>query len=231
MELSILGTFVQAVGAGLLAVIFLYLSRGKGNRVLNAAGWGWLFLFLSLVSMLVAFEWPTLPFGNLPYQYFKILSFVALIVAADRMDQETSLAKPMRAAIFLGLIASFGIVLFTGSSSLFYAVHMGIAAVAWLVITVFVFRSRTGGLGKQFSGFMAIVTTLVQMSYVVFFAVSASNSDQTMTYLKYTGFYDLFLQMLFGIGLIIWAMEDTERRLTTVHARAVDDTQRSKRRA
>jgi diguanylate cyclase (GGDEF)-like protein len=231
MELSILGTFVQAVGAGLLAVIFLYLSRDKGNRVLNAAGWGWLFLFLSLVSMLVAFEWPTLPFGNLPYQYFKILSFVSLIVAADRMDQETSLAKPMRAAIFLGLIASFGIVLFTGSTSLFYAVHMGIAAVAWLVITVFVFRSRTGGLGKQFSGFMAIVTTLVQMSYVVFFAVSASNADQTMSYLKYTGFYDLFLQMLFGIGLIIWAMEDTERRLTTVHARAVDDTQRSRRRA
>jgi len=37
--------------------------------------------------------------------------------------------------------------------------------------------------------------------------------------------------MLFGIGLIIWAMEDTERRLATLHARTVDDTRRSQRRA
>ena len=37
--------------------------------------------------------------------------------------------------------------------------------------------------------------------------------------------------MLFGIGLIIWAMEDTERRLATLHARTVDDTRRSKRKA
>ena len=27
--------------------------------------------------------------------------------------------------------------------------------------------------------------------------------------------------MLFGIGLIIWAMEDTERRLAALHARTV----------
>jgi diguanylate cyclase (GGDEF)-like protein len=230
MDLSILGTFVQTVGAGLLALIFLYLSRGNGNRVLNAAGWGWLFLFISLVSLLVSMEW-TFPFSNLPYQYFKILYFVAMIVAADRMDQETSLARPLRAAIVLGLVASFGIVVFVKEGSLFYAVHMGIGAIAWLVITVFIFRSRAGGLGKQFSGFLAILTTLTQMAYVVFFAISASNNDQNYPFLRYTGFYDLFLQMLFGIGLIIWAMEDTERRLTTVHARAVDDTQRSKRRA
>jgi diguanylate cyclase (GGDEF)-like protein len=37
--------------------------------------------------------------------------------------------------------------------------------------------------------------------------------------------------MLFGIGLIIWAMEDTERRLAALHARTVDDTRRSQRRA
>ncbi len=37
--------------------------------------------------------------------------------------------------------------------------------------------------------------------------------------------------MLFGIGLIIWAMEDTERRLAALHARTVDDTRRSKRKA
>ena len=37
--------------------------------------------------------------------------------------------------------------------------------------------------------------------------------------------------MLFGIGLIIWAMEDTERRLAALHARTVDDTRRSQRTA
>jgi diguanylate cyclase (GGDEF)-like protein len=47
--------------------------------------------------------------------------------------------------------------------------------------------------------------------------------------LVYSGFYDLFLEMLFGIGLIIWAMEETEARLAVIHARALDDTRRRKR--
>ena len=53
MELSLLGLVVQAVGAGLLSLIFFYLSRGKGNRVLQAAGVGWLLLFVSLVLLAV----------------------------------------------------------------------------------------------------------------------------------------------------------------------------------
>lgn len=230
MELSTLGLFVQTVGAGLLALIFLYLSRGKGNGVLNAAGYGWLFLFVSLGSLLVANEM-SVPLGNLPYQYFKILSFVALIVAADRMEHDSSLARPLRTAAIAGLFVSFGIVAVTRAGSLFYAVHMALGAVAWFFVTVLVFRSRAGGLGKQFSGVLAALTTLLQMAYVIFFTVSATNADKTFPFLSYTGFYDLFLQMLFGIGLIIWAMEDMERRLTTVHARAVDDTQRSKKKA
>jgi hypothetical protein len=125
MSLSNLGLFVQTVGAGLLAVIFLYLSRGKGNRVLNAAGFGWLFLFISLSSLLVSNE-IAIPFATLPYQYFKILSYVALNVAADRMDHEFSLAKPLRTAAILGLFASFGIVAVTRSGSFFFATHMAI---------------------------------------------------------------------------------------------------------
>ena len=76
MDLSTLGLFVQTVGAGLLALIFLYLSRGKGNRVLNAAGYGWLFLFVvARIAARLAYEM-SVPLANLPYQYFKILYFV-----------------------------------------------------------------------------------------------------------------------------------------------------------
>ncbi|MDQ2980213.1 MAG: GGDEF domain-containing protein [Acidobacteriota bacterium] len=229
MELSTLGLFVQTVGAGLLALIFLYLSRGRGNRVLNAAGYGWLFLFLALGSLIIS-NGIHIPFGNLPFEYFKILYFASLVVAADRMEHESSLAKPLRMAAVLGLVVSFGIVALT-HGSLFFAVHMAIGAVAWFVVTLLVFRSRAGGLGKQFSGSLAALAAVLHMTYVVFYALSAASDDRPFAFLAFTGFYDLFLQMLFGIGLIIWAMEDTERRLTTVHARAVDDTQRSKRRA
>jgi diguanylate cyclase len=225
-----LGLFVQTVGAGLLALIFLYLSRGHGNRVLNAAGYGWLFLFLALGSLIIS-NGIHIPFGNLPFEYFKILYFASLVVAADRMEHESSLAKPLRMAAVLGLVVSFGIVALTPSGSLFFAVHMAIGAVAWFVVTLLVFRSRAGGLGKQFSGSLAALAAVLHMTYVVFYALSAASDDRPFAFLAFTGFYDLFLQMLFGIGLIIWAMEDTERRLTTVHARAVDDTQRSKRRA
>ena len=53
MDFSNLGLGVQTVGAGLLCAIFLYLSRGKGNRVLQAAGVAWCFLFLSLLGLMV----------------------------------------------------------------------------------------------------------------------------------------------------------------------------------
>lgn len=229
IALSTLGLVVQLVGASLLALIFFYLSRGKGNRVLQAAGWSWLFLAIGLLTLLVWLQTPY-PFGNAPYQYFKILSFVSMIVAADRMDHDSRLANPLTITALVAAPASFAIAYFGGKGSLFYAIHMGLGAVAWFVISVLILRSRTGGLGKQFASALAILTTLLQIVYVVLSVISAAHREQQFALLSYTGFYDLFLEMLFGIGLIIWAMEDTEARLSTVHARAVDDTQRTKRR-
>jgi diguanylate cyclase (GGDEF)-like protein len=231
MQMSSLGLVVQTIGAGLLALIFLYLSRDSGgSRMLRAAGTGWLFLTLSLVCLIVS-EQVTLPYKNTPYQFFKILYYVSLMVAADRMTHDSRLGKPLLLGILLGLPFSAAVVYFAGSGSLFYAIHMGVGACAWFVITALVFRGRWAGMGKQFSGALALLTLLAHLVYVVFFALSAMHHDEAYPFLAYTGFYDLFLQMFFGIGLIIWAMEDTERKLTTIHARATEDTQRSKRRA
>ena len=230
MDLSTLGLFVQTIGAGLLTLVFLYLARGDGNRVLRAAGWAWLFLFIGLFCLLASGEL-NVTAGPIAYQYFKILYFVALIVTADRMDHDSGLGRPLRIAALIGLPLSFGIVYFTGTKSLFYAVHMALGAIAWFFITAFVLRSRAPGLGKRFCGLLAILTTLAHLGYVVAFSLSAAQQDRAYPFLRYTGYYDLFLQMLFGIGLTIWGMEETERRLSTVHARALDDTQRSRRRA
>lgn len=230
MDLSTLGLLIESAGAGLLALVFLYLSRGKENRVLRAAGYAWLFLFLALFALLVCGNLE-LPFRNFPYQYFKILYLVALGVTADRMEHDSSLGKPLRVAALLAVPVSLAIVYFCGVGSLFFAVHMGIEAVGWFLITILVLRSRPAGLGKQFSGLLATAVALLHVVYVVFFTLSATQNERIFPFLRYTGFYDFFAQMLFGIGLIIWSMEDIERSLSTVHARAVDDTQRSRRRA
>jgi diguanylate cyclase len=221
---------VQTVGAGLLALIFLYLSRDNGNRVLRAAGVGWLMLFLALISLYLGLEL-AIPYANFPYQVFKILYFVAVAVAADRMQHEVPLGRPIRTALLLGIPASAAISLFAGNGSLFLAIHMAVGALAWIFIAALIIRSRAPGLGKRFAGTLAVLTFLVQGLYVALSAISALHHDETYPFLRYTGFYDMFLEMLFGIGLIIWAMEDTERKLINIHARAVDDTQRSKRRA
>jgi diguanylate cyclase (GGDEF)-like protein len=229
MELSRLGLLVQTIGALLLAVILLYLSRGKGNRVLKAAGLAYVFLFLSLVALRISFDLVT-TLGNVPYLYLKILSMTALIVAAQRMEQDAPLGKPLARVGIIALPVVFAIVLFA-DNSLFYAIHMGLLAIGWVIVTVLIFMSRGTGLGKRFTGFLSALTALVQLVYVLFFAASASQADRSFAFLAYTGFYDLFLEMLVGIGLIIWAMEDTEARLATIHQRAVDDTQRTRRRA
>jgi diguanylate cyclase (GGDEF)-like protein len=230
MQLSTLGLFVQTAGVGLLALIFLYVSRENRDRVLQAMGYAWLFLFLSLGS-LATFAQLEIPFGNFPYQYLKILYFVALVVAADRMSHESSLGRPLAAAAMVSAAVSFALVVFTRSGSLFYAIHKGIGAIACLLVTFLILRSRVPGLGKPLTAMLAFLTAIVHVTYVALFAASALQNDRTYPFLSYIGFYDLFLEMLFGIGLIIWAMEDTERKLTNVHARARDDTQRSRKRA
>jgi diguanylate cyclase (GGDEF)-like protein len=230
MDLPTLGLFVQTIGAGLLTLVFLYLARGDGNRVLRAAGWAWLFLFLALSSLLLSTEVRP-DYATAAYQYFKILYIVALVVTADRMEHESGLAWPLGTAAVLGIPISLGIVYFAGTRSLFFSIHMAIAAIGWFFVTAFVLRSRAPGLGKRFCSLLAIVTTLAHLAYVVVFALSAAQQDREYPFLRFTGYYDLFLEMLFGIGLTIWGMEETDRRLSTVHARAVDDTQRSRRRA
>ena len=230
MDLPTLGLLVQTAGVGLLALIFLYISRGNRSRVLQAMGYAWLFLFFALLS-LEALADIVIPFGNFPYQYLKVLYFVALVVAADRMSHDSPLGRPLGVAALISVAVSFAIVFFSRSRSVFYAIHMALGAVAWLFVTGLVLRSRVGGLGKPLAAILALLTALLHITYVVLFVYLAGHGNGSVKFLTYTGFYDLFLEMLFGISLIIWAMEDTERKLTNVHARTVDDTLRLRRRA
>ena len=230
MELSVLGTLVQTVGAVLLALIFFYLSRDNGSRVLKAAGWGWLFLSASLAALFLSMEY-SFPFERLPFQYFKLLYFWALIVAADRMEHDFPIGKSLRLAAVVTLPVAFGLTVWTGVGSLFFAAHMAVAAIGWFVVAVLLLRSRAAGLGRKFAALLAVVTGLFRVAYVVLFLVSAREHDRAIGPLAYIGFVDLFLEMLYGIGLIIWAMEDTEARLAKVHARTVGETQRTKKRA
>jgi diguanylate cyclase (GGDEF)-like protein len=80
------------------------------------------------------------------------------------------------------------------------------------------------------AGFLAAACALLHAGYTWAFFLSATHKDAAIPFLAYTGFYDLFLDMLFGIGLILWAMEDSDARLATHHARARDVTQRSRKR-
>ncbi len=228
MELSSVGPVVQAVGAGLLAVIFLYLSRGKGNRVLGAAGAGWLFLFAAMTSAILLDRFGV-RFEREALLYFKLLFLVALSIAAIRMDRDISLVKPLT----VSAVAAIPLVLLVARIALseerFYQAQVGTLAVGWLLIAVFIFQSPRAGLGRQFSGLLALLTAGVQFASAVVSSTAPSSFARQL--IAYSSFFDVLLEMLFGIGLIIWAMEDTERRLAALHARTVDDTRRSKRKA
>jgi len=227
MDIFFLGQLLHTVGAALLAAIFLYLSRGRGNRALHAAGVAFVFLSLSLASLLLLSR-RGLPFENFLYQYWKTLFIVALIVAARRMDRNTALARPLTVTAVVALPISLAVVFWSGQGPLFYAIHSGLLAIAWSAIAVLIFGSRSSGLGKRFAALLAVGTAAFRAAYAVFYAL-ATVPGQHDSFLLYAGFYDLFLEMLFGIGMIIWAMEETEARLSVIHARALDDTRRRKR--
>ena len=118
----------------MLAAIFLYISRENRDRVLQAMGYAWLFLFVALASLTTFLE-IDIPFGNFPYQYLKLLYFVTLVVAADRMSHDSPLGRPLGLAGLIAAAVSFAIVFFAHAGSLSYAIHMLIGAVAWLLVT------------------------------------------------------------------------------------------------
>ncbi len=221
---------MQTVGAALLASVLLYLSRGKGNPVLNAAGYAWVFLFLSLASLLLSSD-HVIPYGYLASHYFKLLFIVLLAVAAARTNREVRIGKPFAIAALLAAPVVWATELKTEAGSLFHAITMGLLAAGWFTVAILILRSRASGLGKKSAAFLALTITGVQAGYVVLFGITAARPDREFPFLAYRGFADVFLEMFLGISLIVWAMEDTEMKLSTIHARAVDDTRRSKRRA
>jgi diguanylate cyclase (GGDEF)-like protein len=229
MNVYFLGQLVHTIGAALLGAMFLYLSRSGGNRALQAAGVAWAFLSLSLASLLVL-SGHGLPLENFLFQYWKLFFVVALVTAARRLDRQAPLARPLTITALAALPLSFALVSWAGSGPVFYAIHSGLLAIAWAIVAVFIFISRSSGLGKQFAAVLAVATAAFQAAYALFYGLAgAGNGHVDDPFLLYAGFYDLFLEMLFGIGLIIWAMEETEARLSVIHARAIDDTRRRKR--
>ena len=253
MEQVLVGLAVQTVGAGLLSAILLYLSRGKGSRVLQAAGFAWLFLFASLLSIL-AMTFFEEPHSLEVFQYWSFLFLVALCVATIRMDRDISLVKPLAVAAVGGIPAALLVVaVLTGRAGAtatiaggthFVTFHLGILGVGWLLAAVFIYQSPKAGLGRQCAGAIALLTAGVQFASLVLLGLTPAGAKvhavattalgdlpKDLQALYYVGFLDVLLEMLFGIGLIIWAMEDTERRLAALHARTVDDSRRSQRKA
>jgi diguanylate cyclase (GGDEF)-like protein len=228
MNIFVLGQLVHTVGAALLGAISLYLSRGKGNRALQAAGVAWVFLSLSLGSLLLL-SGRSLPYENFLFQYWKCFFAVALITAARRMDRQAPMGRPLTITALVALPLSLALVFWKGSSPEFYAIHALLLAVVWIWVALLISRSRTSGVGKRFAAIIAVSTAAFQALYAVFYLRAGGGGPEDDAFLVYSGFYDLFLEMLFGIGLIVWAMEEMEARLSVIHARAVDDTRRRKR--
>src|SRR6476659_2272166 len=196
MNIFFLGQLVHTAGAALLAAIFLYLSRGKGNRALNAAGVAWMVLALSIASLLLL-SGGGLPSENFLYQYWKILFIVALITAARRMDHQNPLARPLALTAVLGLPVSLAIVIWAKEANLFNAVHSAILAIAWITVGILILGSRSTGLGKRFSALLALTTAVFQATYAVSYGLDAFRGHRPGFFLLYAGFYDLFLEMLF----------------------------------
>jgi diguanylate cyclase (GGDEF)-like protein len=228
-QLVNLGLIVQTISAALLALIFVYLSRGKGNLVLQAAGIAWVFLFLAHAFRLILVRLQ-FPHSDTAFDYFNLLYAVALCLAAIRMDRQLSLWKPLAVAA----VGALPVALFLGiqtAAAPRAAINAAILGVAWLLAAVFVFQSPAEGLGRGFAGLLALVASAAQIAYVVLSVLRGAPPEARAFPGLYGPFLDTLLEMLFGIGLIIWAMEDTERRLAALHARTVDDTRRSQRKA
>ncbi len=248
--ISLIGLLCQLCGVGLLALLFFLLRRqARRGRYLLAWTWSWFFLFGSLAA--TGLRLVLSPISGPPASGFaeplgaQLLSFLTLwgqlghallllsgaaaFVRGSRLVRCFSLGLPAA-----GLYALISLLAAQGFPRLVYfqgPALMALYAAAAGLLARRLFAHRTFGVSLAFVGLAthALLLAVYSLSYLVGNSAGASPHGLFLTLASYGSFFDLLLQVLLGLGMVLIVSDEARRELDAAYGQleiAYDELQR-----
>ncbi len=220
VTISIIGLCVQIAGTLILFFLFVVLTRHDKRSYLKYWTWSWALYAASLVTLLASF-WLRL---NWPYALYQFLELGAAgMITAAGMNYARGFQLERRHALWLipaaawSIAGAWAIADFSG----LYAVHSLLMGIAFAYNAYVFFRSSwfRSNVGVRIVAFSCSLIALVGFHYAFIFAYAFGKNIAAIGYLQFSGFYDLLMQYVLALGMVVMGMRETQRRLADTHSK------------
>ena len=205
---------VQIAGVSILFLLFVFLSLYDKRLYLRYWMVGWFLDAAALLTLLLSFLYHWYWLLAL-YQLFDLCSLAMLTVAAWNYTREFRLRKAqLLVAIPIGAWAVLSTWMLKGFNSI-YVTHLFLMALAFAYNAYLFFSSRRfhNNVGARILAYVCSIFAVMDLHYFFVFGYVLHRNLNSLDYLQFSSFYDLLLQYVLAIGMVVTAMQQTQHRL------------------
>jgi diguanylate cyclase (GGDEF)-like protein len=219
---GIIGLGIQAAGILMVASLSFFMTRSIKRASLGYWTAGWICLYVSLVSLIIAFQF--VRFQSLFHTFYFLgeYAFGYMFVMGSRNYASGAVINKRHAwllipAILVATVLAVRVDEFKLASIPHSAIVAALFACALGVLWPFRKSDRSG------PGFRVMLVALVMLAldfahYVAVFSfLRFSRVALPLGYLKYTSVYDLILETLLGFGTLMLVMDNARQEVEVVN--------------
>ena len=226
---STVGLIIQFSGISLITILLIFLTQSLKSTALKYWKYAWLSLSLSLLSVYVAFSFPTIakPFFAIYYLGEYIFAYLLIAGCRNYGSNEKITFRSLFWLIPAGLLA-FLFAFPIGDFNDAFNFHSFILAVSFIV-AVFALKPASNfsedNFGWRVMRFALALLAVDFFHYTVIFSLRHTTYPQLLgNYLTFNSVIDLVIEILLGFGMVIvllervrFDVEETNRKLKEAH--------------
>src|SRR5262245_42666029 len=215
---SLTGLLIECVGVSLIAGLFFFLARSIRRTSLYYWTIAWVCLWLSLLSLALAFRFELFRETLLSIYFLGKYGFGFMLIAGCR-NYANGTGLAWRQGNFLMPVAVLAFVLphLTSDFNKTFIPHAAVMSILFLVAFHALRPARHREKSSPELGVVSVALILLALDFLhyipVFTLATADNSPLLREYLRYSSIYDLILEMLLGFGMVMVVMEDIRRQV------------------
>lgn len=214
MTISNIALSVQTAGISILFFLFAYLTRHDKRLYLKYWTVSWLLYAVSLGVLLTSF----LNHVRWPYALYQILELgsVAMVTAAGMNYSNEFRLQRKHGLLFLPAVvwsvSSTWVFEDFNGLYMFHSLLMA-SAFAYNAYVFFTSRWYRSNGGTRLLAFTCTLISLMGFHYAVVFGYAFHRELGSISYLHFTSFYDLLMQYVLAIGMVVMGMKENQHRL------------------
>ena|GEM_PF-6315575 len=210
---------VQIAGTSILFLLFVFLSIHDKRRYLRYWTMSWFLYAVGLAALLFSFlqhaRWP-----YVPYQILELSSMAMLTAAGLNYSRGIRLRKRDLLLWIPMFVWSVVTTVTLRDFNPIYVQHSLLMALFFAYNAYILFTSPWfhHNVGNRILAYICLVIGMMDFHYFFAFGYFSHRHPGSLEYLQFSNFYDLLLQFVMAIGMVITAMQETHRQLEGTNA-------------